>query len=104
MHNIKDQLGDLSWLGSEYADQAWVEVPDAPIQETPIQEEAPINKAEAAWEKAKFLLRESDWAVLSDVPMLNLERVQWVEYRQKLREIRSSEGFPENIVWPNKPE
>lgn len=99
MHNIKDRLGDLSWLGSAYADQAWVQVADAPVQE-----EAPISKAEIAWERAKILLRESDWAMLSDVPMLNLERVQWVEYRAKLRNIRSSDGFPENIVWPNKPE
>ena len=99
MHNIKDQLGDLSWLGNEYTDQAWVEVDDHSVQEA-----APINKAEVAWERAKILLRESDWAMLSDVPMLNEERARWVEYRAKLRNIRSSEGFPENIIWPNEPE
>jgi hypothetical protein len=99
MHNIKDQLGDLSWLGNEYADQAWVQVAEEPVQEA-----APINKAAAAWERAKILLRESDWAMLSDVPMLNEERARWVEYRAKLRNIRSSVGFPENIAWPNKPE
>jgi hypothetical protein len=99
MHNIKDQLGDLSWLGNEYADQAWVQVAEEPVQEA-----VPINKAAAAWERAKILLRESDWAMLSDVPMLNEERARWVEYRAKLRNIRSSVGFPENIAWPNKPE
>ena len=97
MAGIQDRLGDLSWLGEAYADQGWVQVEGA---------EETINTSPAilAWEKAKDLLRQSDWAVLSDVPMTVAERKIWVDYRAKLRDIRLQPGFPANITWPTKPE
>jgi len=98
MHNIQDKLGDLSWLGESYADQGWVQVE---ISSTETKQSSP---AEIAWEKAKVLLRESDWSVLSDVPMLNETRQEWIKYRADLRNIRSQSGFPENVTWPIIPE
>ena len=98
MAGIQEKLGDLSWLGEAYSDQGWVQV-DAASTEITLS-----NPAELAWEKAKVLLRESDWSVLSDVPMLNEARQEWIAYREELRNIRSQSGFPENIVWPIKPE
>ena len=68
MAGIQEKLGDLSWLGEAYSDQGWVQV-DAASTEITLS-----NPAELAWEKAKVLLRESDWSVLSDVPMLNEAR------------------------------
>ena len=62
------------------------------------------SPAELAWEKAKELLRQSDWAVLSDVPMTVGQRQTWVEYRAKLRDIRMQPNFPNAIAWPTKPE
>ena len=98
MHNIQDKLGDLSWLEESYADQGWVQVE---ISSTETKQSSP---AEIAWEKAKVLLRESDWSVLSDVPMLNETRQEWIKYRADLRNIRSQSGFPENVTWPIIPE
>ena len=98
MHGIQDTLGDLSWLGKSYADQGWVQVEG----ETNALEKA--TPAELVWEKAKVLLRESDWSVLSDVPMYNETRQEWIAYRKSLREIRHQAGFPETIAWPTKPE
>ena len=98
MAGIQEKLGDLSWLGEAYSDQGWVQV-DAASTEIRLS-----NPAELAWEKAKVLLRESDWSVLSDVPMINETRQEWIAYREELRNIRSQSGFPENIVWPTKPE
>ena len=98
MHGFLDKLGDLSWLGEAYADQGWVQVEgEEPksILSTPFDLE---------WEKAKQLLLESDWAMLSDVPMLNEQKQEWIKYRKALREIRNQPGFPENIIWPVKPE
>ena len=98
MAGIQDKLGDLSWLGENYADQGWIQV------EGEINTVSNSTPAELQWQKAKDLLRESDWAVLPDVPMLNETRQKWIAYRSELREVRSQKGFPENITWPIKPE
>lgn len=97
MAGFQDRLGDLSWLGDAYADQGWVVVGEAPA------EPAQSTEAELAWEKAKKLLQESDWSMLSDVPMTSENKASWVEYRRALREIRLQAGFPTDIQWPSKP-
>ena len=47
------------------------------------------------------LLQESDWTQLSDS---QIDKKIWKEYRQALRDITLQDGFPHNIVWPEKPE
>lgn len=47
------------------------------------------------------LLSSSDWTQLPDAPV---DKTAWATYRQALRDITSQEGFPENVVWPVKPE
>ena len=98
LSGIQDQLGDLSWLGENFADQGWFVVGDAP----PAAAQSTV--AELAWEKAKRLLRESDWSMLSDVPMNKTQKALWVAYRKELREIRLQSEFPSNIIWPVIPE
>jgi hypothetical protein len=93
-----DKIGDLSWLGEAYNDTGWVIVGDAPALPTA------STKAELEWERAKQLLRESDWSVLPDVPLLDFQRTAWVEYRRALRDIRLQSGFPNDIQWPSSPE
>ena len=98
MSGIEEKLGDLSWLGEAYADQGWVQVEGEasaiPTLATP---------AELVWEKAKELLRQSDWSMLSDVPMTVGGKQAWIAYRAALRNIRSQTGFPD-VNWPVKPE
>ena len=94
---IQDQLGDLSWLGEAYADQGWFVVGAAPAE--PVQS----TEAELAWDRAKKLLWESDWSMLSDVPMTVGDKALWIEYRRALRDIRLHPDFP-NMVWPVSPE
>ena len=98
MAGIQEQLGDLSWLGQNFVDQGWVVVGDAPA------DPAQSTEAELAWEKAKQMLQESDWSMLSDVPMTSGNKALWIEYRRALREVRLQSGFPSNIQWPAKPE
>ena len=100
MSGVVDQLGDLSWLGADYADMGWVVVGEAPPTVLPVQ----ATTAELAWDRAKQMLRDSDWAVLPDVPMINTQRSAWIQYRKALREIRLQVGFPDNIQWPKAPE
>ena len=93
-----DKIGDLSWLGDAYNDTGWVIVGDAP------PDPVTSTKAELEWGRAKQLLRESDWAVLPDVPMTSGTRALWIEYRRGVREIRLQAGFPNDIQWPKAPE
>lgn len=86
----------MSWLGPAYTDMGWIQVEG----ELPKQS----SVADLAWDKAKKLLIESDWAALPDVPMTVGKKREWYEYRQKLRDIRSSVGFPDTITWPKIPE
>lgn len=95
---IEEKLGDLSWLGDNFSDMGWVQVEGTSSSFTGSSE------ADLAWQKAKVLLQESDWSMLSDVPMLNEEKESWIAYRKALREIRMQPNFPTNIVWPIKPE
>lgn len=98
MSGITDQIGDLSWLGEAYADLGWVVVGEAPA------DPAQATAADLAWEHAKTLLKDSDWAMLPDVPMTVSQKSAWIAYRKAVREIRLQAGFPNNIQWPNKPE
>jgi hypothetical protein len=93
-----DKIGDLSWLGDVYNDTGWVIVGDAPALPTE------STKAELEWEKAKQRLRDSDWTMLSDVPMTSGDKALWIEYRRALRDIRLQAGFPNDIQWPVAPE
>ena len=95
---IQDQLGNLSWLGENFVDQGWVVVGEEPAPP------ALPSEAFLAWERAKQLLSDSDWSMLSDVPMTAGNKALWIEYRRNLREVRTQFGFPTDIQWPIKPE
>ena len=57
--------------------------------------------AEKARTMRNSLLAASDWTQVADAPV---DQAAWATYRQALRDITSQEGFPENVVWPTKPE
>ncbi len=76
----------------------WFIVGDAPVGPTL------SSDSDLAWNQAKKLLTESDWSMLSDVPMTSEQKSAWIEYRKQLREIRLQPLFPNNINWPKKPD
>ena len=47
------------------------------------------------------LLAECDWTQGKDIP--DAVSAQWAVYRQSLRDITTQQGFPDSIVWPEKP-
>lgn len=96
LKNITEKLSDLSWLGEQYKDIGWFHVDEIP-------EPLTSTKAEIELALVKKLLSESDWSVLSDVPMTVGERALWIEYRQALRNVRLQPGFPDDIKWPKQP-
>jgi hypothetical protein len=46
-------------------------------------------------------LRESDWSQGNDIP--DALKTIWAVYRQQLRDVTQQPGFPQNVVWPEKP-
>ena len=98
MRNITEKLGDLTWLSDpELADKGWFEtdIDDPGTGESAV--------ADLVWQRAKDLLQDSDWSMLSDVAMTVGDKELWISYRRSLREIRLQSGFPNEIVWPSKP-
>jgi hypothetical protein len=66
----------------------------------------PLPESEVAAtvrEKRNALLTESDSRALPDYPHGEGERVQWLTYRQALRDVTRQEGFPYVVEWPDKP-
>jgi hypothetical protein len=49
------------------------------------------------------LLSESDWVVAKAYEIQNPVPDEWANYRQKLRDAPTQQGFPYNIIWPTKP-
>ena len=97
MEGMRDRIGDLSWLGEAYKDTGWVEV------EGVVAVMAEATPEWIAWNEAKTMLANSDWSMLSDIPMTVSEKQSWIEYRRELRNLRDQSGFPHDILWPNEP-
>tara|TARA_Y100001938_G_scaffold148637_1_gene232961 strand:+ start:1280 stop:1774 length:495 start_codon:yes stop_codon:yes gene_type:complete len=65
-----------------------------------------LDDAKAANVRAErnLLLKESDWTMITDSPLSDSKKTEWKTYRQKLRDIPASSGFPNSITFPDKPE
>lgn len=96
LEGIKDRLSDLAWLGNDFKDQGWFET------ETVTQ--TVVDNYALEWNKAKVILQDTDWTMLKDAPITNEKQQEFKEYRKKIRNIKSSKGFPDNITWPSCPE
>ena len=68
---------------------------------TAVEAQDEEEAAEAARAYRNSLLDGSDSMLVIDRPNVNTEA--WETYRQALRDVPEQEGFPLNIVWPEKP-
>ena len=50
------------------------------------------------------LLKETDLIIIRCAEAGESVPDEWKTYRQALRDIPGQEGFPENVMWPDKPE
>lgn len=64
----------------------------------------PENVEARAREERDKLLGETDYLLMQDYPLTDEQREAWIVYRQALRDLPDTEGWPMNIVWPTKPE
>ena len=46
------------------------------------------------------LLKTSDWTQLADA---SVDKAAWSTYRQELRDLPASAGWPTNVTWPTEP-
>tara|TARA_R110000868_G_scaffold398857_1_gene672290 strand:+ start:70 stop:525 length:456 start_codon:yes stop_codon:yes gene_type:complete len=58
------------------------------------------NKANELREVRNDFLKNSDWAMIVDVPV---DKSAWLNYRQALRDIPTQSGFPFNVEFPVQP-
>lgn len=94
MSNVKDRLGDLSWLG--ILDRCWVEV-DVPDSVT--------NQKSIVDAQISALLQESlPMVSINNPQMTKYQWQKWVEYRKKLEELHLYPGYPQEVFWPTRPE
>lgn len=88
-----------------------IEVPSAPEDYRQIwsgEEWLPLSGEALASDIRMYrdrLLRETDiYFAVSDYPISAERKAALSTYRQALRDIPEQEGFPDNVVWPIKPE
>lgn len=76
-----------------------IEVIEALVQPAP----PPIPTWDHIRSLRNMMLSESDWTVLSDVPMAEPLKTAWINYRQQLRDITITFANPADVVWPTPP-
>ena len=67
-----------------------------------IQLEKEILSLDVRLERNK-LLSDTDHLIQADYPISDEKKQEIKVYRQALRDIPQQDGFPDNIVWPDKP-
>lgn len=103
--------GCSEWDTGEYHDVKPIKESvrvDKPIRltgktEEQVNQEELDRLANQARQERNRKLAETDWMVLPDAPIRQAEREAVLRYRQALRDIPQQEGFPEKVVWPEKP-
>ena len=67
-----------------------------------IQLEKEVLSLDVRLERNK-LLSNTDHLIQSDYPISDEKKQEIKVYRQALRDIPQQDGFPDNIIWPDKP-
>jgi hypothetical protein len=62
------------------------------------------EKSDAIRAQRNSLLAASDWTQIPDADLTATAKTAWREYRQALRDLPSSKGFPESVTFPEAPD
>ncbi|WP_289640688.1 tail fiber assembly protein [Turicimonas muris] len=87
---INDQKGSLVAITVE-------EIPQPTELELLAQKEAEVRSTR------DYYLQLTDYLIVSDYPISEADKQQVVTYRQSLRDLPTTAGFPETITWPEPP-
>jgi len=83
----------LSWAGHE--DIGWFELGPAP---------EPSLKERMTKQIGDLLKESEQYVAIDNTSITKGERIAWMDYRQKLKELYLQPGFPNEIFWPARPE
>lgn len=79
--------------------EQWTEV-DASADEITARTEAKAQDIRAERDER---LAACDWTQIADSPLSDSDKTAWATYRQTLRDLPSSDGFPHDVTWPTAP-
>lgn len=68
------------------------------------EEEAKRKRTSSIRLRRDAMLKACDWTILPDSPFSPEQREKWVTYRQALRDITLQKGFPDKVIFPDKPQ
>lgn len=88
-----------NWIASDQAQIGWDY--DGTNFIAPPEPDYIAELTEQARKERNRLLAASDWTQIADAPV---DHAAWAVYRQALRDVPEQAGFPENVIWPTKPE
>jgi hypothetical protein len=92
-------------IGLEYSGLTWFSDTAKPTEEELNEAWTTVVEKLVLWEPVRTrrngLLTASDWTQLNDVTLPNRE--EWVEYRQKLRDVTHDFSSPDDVIWPVPP-
>ena len=72
-------------------------------EETIWEEEGPARAMAKLRRERNTLLTESDWTQYTDSPLDDEAKVDWVIYRQELRDLPATTDVPADPTWPEEP-
>jgi len=99
---VEDHRGETRYNGREaILISALGVIPDA-LSEQPAQETDEEKLAALRYERDSRL-RLTDWTMLTDSPLSDLKRSEFVAYRQALRDLPAATQDFDNINWPEEP-
>jgi hypothetical protein len=67
------------------------------------QQQTDLRRADLMRAERNAMLTATDWTQLGDAQLTAEKRAEYTVYRQALRDIPSSAGFPWNTTWPTEP-
>jgi len=95
----------LLW-STEQQVKDWVnnktDLPWSLTSDLPTQEEQDAVVAASKRDTRNQLLSDSDWTQMSDSPLTDEAKALWVTYRTALRDITSTDAWP-NVSFPDTP-
>lgn len=80
----------------------WILLPNGEWQTNEVQPTIEELALRVKGRRDKYLTL-SDKYMLSDFPITEEKRQEWVLYRQQLRDIPQQQGFPTDVIWPTMP-
>ena len=109
MKYYKDNENNVYAFEADGSQDAFIPSGLAPISEAEadaLRYPAPTleEKASTIRQQRDALLSATDYRMMPDYPMSELCRENLKLYRQLLRDIPEQPGFPNEVVWPDKPE